>query len=117
MGVPRQRNCAFLREPGLQGAEANAQVVARRHDRSARLVGQRLRHTRKLRQLPDRPSFRSRCDPAQIGLGSGRPIQQMKRRLGQIHYRRADRMRGRMVWMRATREPLRHRPPLNLMPA
>ncbi len=70
-----------------------------------------------LRQYPDRLGFRGRHDPPQIGLGFGRPVEQMKRGLCQIHDRFAGGMGLGMLRVFAVREVIGHRPRFDLMPA
>ena len=86
MGVACQGNRPFLREAGLQGAQARAQVVAGGNDRCARRFGQGLRGGKGFGQCPDRLAFSGGGDARQVALRFGGPFQQVKGGLGQIHH-------------------------------
>ena len=104
----------FLRKPALQGAQTRLQMVPRRQNRGAGAVWQGFRRGH-LGQRPDRLRFSRADNPRQIGGGFRGPVQQVKRRLGQVHHRTTNGMGVGMAGMLAAREIGRHRPRLDLM--
>ena len=86
MGVACQRDGPFLREAGLQGAQARAQVVAGGDYRCAGRFGQGLRGGKGFGQFPDRLAFSGGGDARQVALRFGGPFQQVKGGLGQVDH-------------------------------